>query len=275
MNKFGGKTAVITGGASGIGRALAHKCGQEGMKVVIADIEEEPLDETSKDLKAVGYDTLPVKTDVSQPEAITNLAEKALASYGRVDLLFNNAGVGAGSTAWDSTLKDWNWVMNTNLWSVIHGIRTFVPIMLKQKSPGHIVNTASIAGLMRGHHSASYAVTKHAVVALSEQVQIELNRIEAPINVSVLCPSWVKTRINEGGRNRPKEMQNSTPPPPPTPERRARQKHFQEVMNKATPPEEIAEITFQGIRDKKQYIIPHPQTVKLIENRFNAILSDI
>ncbi len=275
MNEFGGKTAVITGGASGIGRALAHKCGQEGMKVVIADIEEEPLERTSQELNAAGYDTLSVKTDVSQAEAIAHLADEALSAYCQVDLLFNNAGVGAGSTAWDSTLNDWTWVMGVNLWGVIHGIRTFVPIMLKQKSPGHIVNTASIAGLMRGHHSASYAVTKHAVVALSEQVQIELNRIEAPINISVLCPSWVKTRINEGGRNRPVELQNSTPPPPPSPKRRARWQQMQKAINQATPPEEIAEITFQGIRDKKQYIIPHSQTVKMIKDRFNAILNDI
>jgi NAD(P)-dependent dehydrogenase (short-subunit alcohol dehydrogenase family) len=275
MQELKGKTAVVTGAASGIGKALAAKCRAEAMNVVLADVEEAALAKARDELRGGTGDVISVVTDVSQPEAVDQLAARTLEAFGVVDLLFNNAGVGAGTTIWESTLEDWTWVMGVNLWGVIHGIRTFVPIMLKQNRPAHIVNTASIAGLVKGHHSASYAVTKHAVVALTEQLSVELERINAPIHASVLCPSWVNTRINESGRNRPKDLLNRTEFKP-TPEMLKQWEQLQEVVRRATPPAVIADAVFEeGIRQRKLYIIPHKDMAQYIRNRFDGIIKDI
>ena len=170
MQEFKDRVAVITGAASGIGRGLAERCAQEGMKVVLADVEEAALAQTALEFSAAGATLLAVRTDVSRAGDLETLAQQTLKAFGAVHLLVNNAGVGAGGTIWDSTLADWEWVIGVNLWGVIHGLRTFVPIMLAQTTEAHIVNTASIAGLLPYHPGASYQVTKHAVVALSEQL---------------------------------------------------------------------------------------------------------
>ncbi|MGA9723493.1 MAG: SDR family NAD(P)-dependent oxidoreductase [Candidatus Binatus sp.] len=278
MEDLKGKTAVVTGAASGIGKALAAKCCVEGMNVVLADVEEATLAKTRAELEQGGRKVISVVTDVSQPSALDELARRTLDAFGGVELLFNNAGVGAGSTVWQSTLEDWTWVMGVNLWGVIHGIRTFVPIMLKQNRPAHIVNTASIAGLMRGHNSAPYAVTKHAVVALTEHLALEFARTRAPIKTSALCPSWVKTRIKESGRNRPASLLNKTErESPPTPEMLKRwKKKLQDFVRSATPPTEIADVVFEeGIRQGKLYIVPHKETARYIKNRFEGIMRDV
>lgn len=270
-----GKTAVITGGASGIGKAIASRCCAEGMRVVLADVEQAALEATSDELAQGRGNVIGIVTDVSRPEEIDRLAAKTLERFGGVDLLFNNAGVGAGTTVWESTLEDWKWVIGVNLWGVIHGVRTFVPIMLKQNRPAHIINTASIAGLVRGHHSASYATTKHAVVALTEQLALEFERIGAPIKASVLCPSWVNTRINESGRNRPSDLRNQTTPPP-TREMLKGWERIQEAMKRATPPAAIADAVFdEGIHGGKLYIIPHKETAEYIKKRFDRIMKDV
>lgn len=275
MEDLKGKTALVTGAASGIGRALAAKSCAEGMNVVLADVEQGALAKARDELGHEGRNVISVVVDVSQPDAVDELARKTIDAFGGVDLLFNNAGVGAGSTIWESTLEDWTWVMGVNLWGVIHGIRTFVPIMLKQNRPAHIVNTASIAGLMRGHHSASYIVTKHAVVALTEQLAIEFDRIKAPIKASALCPSWVNTRINESGRNRPTDLRNDTETPL-TPEMIKRWEQMQQFIKRSTSPKEIADIVFEeGIRQGKLYIIPHKETAQYIRDRFDAIMNDV
>ena len=275
MEELKGKTAVVTGAASGIGRALAAKSFAQGMNVVLADVEEDALANACDELGRGARNVISVVADVSQPQAAEELAIKTLDAFGSVDLLFNNAGVGAGTTAWESTLEDWTWVIGVNLWGVIHGIRTFVPIMLKQNRPAHIVNTASIAGLVKGHHSAPYATTKHAVVALTEQLAVEFERIKAPITASALCPSWVNTRINESGRNRPASLRNRAESPP-TPEMIAMWGQMQEFMKRATPPAVIADAVFEeGIRKGKLYIIPHKETAQYIRNRFDSIMKDV
>jgi NAD(P)-dependent dehydrogenase (short-subunit alcohol dehydrogenase family) len=275
MEDLKGKTAIVTGAASGIGKALAAKSCVEGMNVVLADVEQGTLTAVREELASNGGRVISVVTDVSQPHATDELASKTLDAFGEVDLLFNNAGVGAGSTIWDSTVEDWSWVLGVNLWGVINGIRTFVPIMLKQNRPAHIVNTASIAGLMKGHHSAPYIVTKHAVVALTEQLAVELERISAPIKASALCPSWVNTRINESGRNRPIALRNKFEAPP-TPEMIKRWEHLQQFLQGATPPSEIADVVFEeGIRQGRLYIIPHKETAQYIKNRFDGIMKDV
>ncbi|HET8842876.1 MAG TPA: SDR family NAD(P)-dependent oxidoreductase, partial [Ktedonobacteraceae bacterium] len=209
MNIFQGRVAVVTGAASGIGRALAERCVEEGMKVVLADIEAQALQQTSRDLAAPGAETLAVQTDVAQAAEVEKLAKIAFETYGAVHLLFNNAGVGAGKTAWESTLADWEWVLGVNLYGVVHGIRSFVPRMLESGTEGYIVNTASMGGLTSSPGLSVYMASKHAVVSLTETLYHELTLREAHIGVSVLCPGFVKTRIQDAERNRPTHLQNA------------------------------------------------------------------
>jgi NAD(P)-dependent dehydrogenase (short-subunit alcohol dehydrogenase family) len=207
MKEFKDKVAVITGAASGIGRALAERCAHEGMKVVLADVDVDALATTVAALKATGAPVLAVVTDVSKAQDVDALAQRTLAAFGAVHLLCNNAGVWAGISAWDSSLADWEWVLGVNLWGVIHGIHTFVPLMLAQGTPGHIVNTASMAGLLTGRGPAVYRVSKHAVVALSEMLYHQLAHRGANVKVSVLCPGGVDTQIIDAARNRPESRQ--------------------------------------------------------------------
>lgn len=274
MENLAGKTAVVTGAASGIGRAFVDQCLAEGMNVVLGDIQQDALDETVKSLASVGSRITATRLDVSRPEELDRLADLTYDTFGGAHMVFNNAGVGAGSTIWESTLADWTWVMGVNLWAVIYGIRSFVPRMIAQDEPGYIVNTASIAGLVRGHHSASYGVTKHAVVALSEQLAVEFERTGSKLRAAVLCPGWVNTRINESGRNRPAELANSEPPPEPTPEQAQRWAEMQQVIANATPPREIAEFVFRALREGKFYLLPHPESREWVLNRHRLIEAD-
>ena len=220
MKEFQGKVAVVTGAASGIGRALAERCAKEEMKVVLADIEEQALMQASRDLAAQGAQVLAVPTDVSQAGEVETLARKAFETYSAVHLLFNNAGVGAGKSAWESSLADWEWVLGVNLWGVIHGIHFFVPRMLEQRSEGHIVNTASMAGLTYGPGQSIYKVSKHGVVSLSETLYYELALRGASLKVSVLCPGLVSTNILDAQRNRPARLQDASVEEPLSPRRR-------------------------------------------------------
>src|SRR5207248_8286700 len=218
MKDFQGKVAVVTGAASGIGRALAGKSMQEGMKVVLADVEESALKQAEDELKASGAEVLAVRTDVSKAGEVEALAQQAFATYGAVHLLCNNAGVGAGTTVWGSSLADWQWVLGVNLWGVIHGIHFFVPRMLAQGSEGHIVNTASAAGLISSPGLGIYKVAKHGVVTLSETLALELAARGAKLKASVLCPEWVNTRIMDAERNRPQGLRNAPAEQPVRPE---------------------------------------------------------
>ena len=274
MKEFQGKVAVVTGAASGIGRALAERCVQEGMKVVLADIEEQALMQTAQELNAMGADVLPVKTDVSKAADVELLALKTLAAYGAVHLLFNNAGVGAGTTTWESTLADWKWTLGVNLWGVIHGIHFFVPIMLEQDTEGHIVNTASMAGLISGPGLGIYKVTKHGVVTLSETLYDELALRGAKIKVSVLCPGFINTRIMEAARNRPAELQNDPTEEKLEPASMAVLEAMQQAVQAGMPPKQAADIVFQAIRDEKFYILTHPELKSAIQTRMEDILQE-
>ena len=201
--------AVITGAASGIGRGLAERFAAEGMKVVLADVEETALAELEAGLKAKGATVLTVRTDVSNATEVENLAARTLDVFGAVHILCNNAGVVCSRPVWEHTLADWEWVLGVNLWGVIHGIRAFVPHMLAQGDECHIVNTASILGLVGGSGEGIYKVSKHGVVALSETLAAELAQKEANIQVHVLCPGWVRTGILDSDRNRPVRITKS------------------------------------------------------------------
>jgi len=274
MKEFQGKVAVVTGAASGIGRALAEKCVREGMKVVLADIEEQALTRACQELDPTGTNVLAVQTDVSKAGEVAELAKKTLERYGAVHLLFNNAGVGAGTTLWESTLADWEWTMGVNLWGVIHGVRTFVPLMLKQNSEGHIINTASIAGFISGSGLGIYKVTKHGVVTLSETLYHELALTEANIKVSVLCPGSVHTQILDSARNRPAELQNAPDEEimDAGTERIARL--ARQAQESGMPPQQAAHIVFQAIRDEQFYVFTHPEMKGSIRARMADILED-
>jgi NAD(P)-dependent dehydrogenase (short-subunit alcohol dehydrogenase family) len=272
VKEFEGKVAVITGAASGIGRAIAERCAQEGMKVVLADIEERALATAEAELRAENADVLSVVTDVSKAGDVDALAQRTVDTYGAVHLLCNNAGVGAGAAVWESTINDWEWVLGVNLWGVIHGLRSFVPIMLEQGTEGHIVNTASVAGLLSFHGGAAYHATKHAVVALSEKLYYDMVMQGARIGVSVLCPGWVKTQIMDSERNRPQELQNDPSQVVLTPEMEAVVEQYRQECEAGMNPAEVADMVFQAIRDGRFYILTHPEFAPLVEARARAVI---
>jgi len=272
MKEFRNKVAVITGAASGIGRAIAGRCVNEGMKVVLADIEDLALAKAEQELKASGASVLAVRTDVSKADEVETLAQKTLDAFGAVHLLFNNAGVGAGSTIWESTLADWQWVIGVNLWGVIHGIRIFVPLMLSQDTECYIVNTASIAGLLPYHPTCTYQVTKHAVVALSENLYYSLAKRNAKIKTSVLCPGWVKTQILDCGRNRPAELQNEPMNAQLEQEDEAVKQMFLHAIEAGVSPHQVADDVFKAIQAEQFYILTHGEFNPTIQKRMQNIL---
>jgi NAD(P)-dependent dehydrogenase (short-subunit alcohol dehydrogenase family) len=270
MDSFAGRTAVVTGAASGIGRALVDRCLAEGMNVMLADVEAAALDATLASLAAAGQRVAGSVVGVAKADDVDRLAAEAAARFGPVHLLFNNAGVGAGTTAWESTLAEWTWVMGVNVWGVIHGIRSFVPGMLAHGEPGCVVNTASTAGLGKGHRSAPYATTKHAVVALTEQLSVEFARTGARLRAAALCPSWVDTRLDTAARNRPPGLQDAAGTAPAA----WRWERIAESTVNATPPSRIADFTFAGLRAGRLYLLPHPESQAWIQRRFDGILAD-
>jgi NAD(P)-dependent dehydrogenase (short-subunit alcohol dehydrogenase family) len=275
MKDFQDKVAVVTGAASGIGRALAEKSAQEGMKVVLADVEEDALKQAEEELQASGAQVLAVRTDVSQADEVEVLAQKTFATYGAVHLLFNNAGVGAGTTVWESSLADWQWVLGVNLWGVIHGIHFFVPRMLAQDTEGHIVNTASSAGLVASSGLGIYKVSKHGVVTLSETLALELAARGAKLKASVLCPEWVNTRIIDAERNRPQALQNALEEQHMSPEMAAMVQAMRQWLAQAgLPPSQVAEMVFDAIRQEKFYILTHPTTKQGVQLRMEDILQE-
>jgi NAD(P)-dependent dehydrogenase (short-subunit alcohol dehydrogenase family) len=272
MQELKGKVAVITGAASGIGFGIAERCAREGMKVVLAGINQENLISAEEALAPMEATTLCVQADVSKLADIEALAEKTLDAFGAVHLLVNNAGVGAGGPVWESTLADWQWVMEVNLWGIIYGVKVFVPIMLAQDTECHIVNNSSIAGLLPYHPSAPYQVTKHAVVALSENLRYSLAQGNVKLGVSVLCPGWVKTRIMDSQRNRPRELQNAPSSEPPSPEYLAIRQQFTEAVEAGMSPEEVADQVVQAIRDERFWILTHSDYHAEIRGRIEAAL---
>jgi NAD(P)-dependent dehydrogenase (short-subunit alcohol dehydrogenase family) len=270
MKEFKDKVAVITGAASGIGRAIAEQCVSEGMKVVLADIEEASLAKTETELKAAGARVFGVRTDVSKRSDVELLSRRALDAFGPVHLLFNNAGVAAGGAPWEATWNDWEWVIGVNLWGVIHGVKVFTPLMLAQNTECHIVNTASIAGLIIGSISAPYGVTKHAVVALSESLYFSLQQRNSLVKVSVLCPALVRTNISNAERNRPADLRDESVTL--TPERQAGLAAFAAAIETSTPPVQVADVVFEAIKQEQFYILPHPEWTEVIQLRTDKVL---
>jgi NAD(P)-dependent dehydrogenase (short-subunit alcohol dehydrogenase family) len=271
MREFKDRVAVITGAASGIGRALAERCVQEDMKVVLADVDAEALLQTEASMKASGATVLAARTDVSQTRDVEALAQKTLEAFGGVHLLCNNAGVGGpDAPLWESTIADWEWVLGVNLWGVIHGLPVFVPIMLAQDTAGHIVNTASGGGLVSCHGLGPYRVSKHGVVSLSETLHHELVNRGAKVKVSVLCPGFVNTRIVESVGNRP----GHPPPEHSGPAPQALREVLRQLVQAGMPPGQVADAVFKAIREDRFYILTHPEDKKGVRTRMEDILQE-
>ncbi len=274
MQDLTGKVAAITGAASGIGRGLADRLAAEGMKLVLADVEEAALAAAEAELTTDGAEVLAVATDVSSHPAVDVLADAAYRRFGAVHLLCNNAGVsGRMGPVWETTEVDWQWVLGVNLMGVVHGIQAFVPRMVAAGEPGHVVNTSSVLGLSSGGGSV-YSVSKHAVTRLSEGLYHDLRAAEAPIGVSVLCPGMIATRIITADRNRPAHLRN--PGDARTPERIARREMLQErFLEVGMPPAEVAGMVVDAVRHDRFYVLTHPETIKpQAEARLQAILAD-
>jgi len=272
MDYFQDQVAVITGGASGIGKGLAEKCLQEGMKVILADIEGEAL-QVTVDAFRTNYNNPIVGhiTDVSVSSSLEALRDRALTEFGAIHLLFNNAGVGGAGGAWTGTEKDWDWVIGVNLMSVVHGQRLFLPVMLEQNTPGHIVNMASVAGLIGGVTNAPYSVTKHGVVALTYHLHRDLLLAGSKLGCSVLCPGIINTNIGSSARNRPQHLINEDNPAP-TDAQLAMRAQFDAVMAKGMLPSQVANIVFNGIRDQQLYIQTHEHFNDRIQTRAEDII---
>lgn len=271
MKDFKDKVAVVTGAASGIGRAIADRCIHEGMRVVLADVDEPNLTKAETELRASGGMVFAVPTDVSKRSDVELLARRTLDAFGQVHLLFNNAGVAAGGTPWEATWNDWEWVIGVNLWGVIHGVKVFTPLMLAQNTECHIVNTSSAAGLIVGGGSAPYAATKHAVVALSESLYLSLQQRKSLVGVSVLCPGLVRTNIANTEQHRPAELANAEPLAL-TPEMQAGQAAFRAALAASTPPPEVAGKVFDAIQNERFYVLTHPEWIEVIRLRTDNLL---
>lgn len=275
MQQFQDKVAVITGGASGFGHEFARIGARLGMKLVLADVQQDALDRVKAELEGQGAQVLAQRCDVRHAAEVQALADATMARFGAVHLVFNNAGVGSGGLIWENTQADWEWVLGVNLWGVIHGVRIFTPLMLEcaRKDPayeGHIVNTASMAGMLNAPTMGVYNVSKHAVVSLSETLYQDLELVEAPIGASVLCPYFVPTGISQSHRNRPSDVQNSGAPT-------ASQAAAQAMSDKAVSSgkvsaQQVAESTFDAIRKRQFYIFSHPQALGNVQTRMEDIV---
>ncbi|MDB5959294.1 MAG: hypothetical protein JWP59_588 [Massilia sp.] len=275
MKNFKGKVAVITGAASGLGREFALRAHALGMRLVLADVQADALEQTGAELAADGAQVTTQICDVRKGEQVQALADAAMARFGAVHLLFNNAGVGSGGLIWENSVADWEWVLGVNLWGVIHGVRVFTPLMLAcaRNDPdyeGHIVNTASMAGLLNAPTMGVYNVSKHAVVSLSETLYHDLQLVEAPIQTSVLCPYFVPTGISQSHRNRPDDVRMTAVPT--ASQAAAQAMTVKAVESGKVSAADVARITFEAIADGQFYIYSHPGALGHVGSRMEDIV---
>jgi NAD(P)-dependent dehydrogenase (short-subunit alcohol dehydrogenase family) len=254
MDEFEGRVAVITGGASGMGRAFADRFAAAGMKLVLADIEEDALSRAITELRDGGADALGVTTDVARLEDLETLRDRALEAFGRVHVVCNNAGV-AGGAVIDTPIEVWRWVLGVNLWGVIHGCHVFVPLLVEQDE-GHVVNTASLAGLSGVAGLGVYSTSKFAVVGLSESLHHDLAARGSQVGVSVLCPGFVQTRIFESHRNMPDHLRAVAEPDA------AADAAQRAIIGAGIPASVAADAVFAAVRDRRFFVLPHPRAAR-------------
>ncbi len=272
MREFAGRVAVITGAGSGIGEAMAWRLAQAGMRIVAADLDAVAAERVAAALVAAGHAALAVRTDVAKAHEVEVLALRAYETFGAVNVLCNNAGVvpaGRYRPVWEYPLEDWQWALDVNLMGIVHGLRSFVPRMLEQGSAGHIVTTASVAGLISGSGSAVYSASKHAAVRVTEALYASLKEQGAPIGVTLLCPGLVSTKIYESERCRPAELMPAAGIAVETAELQA---IADELYAHAISPAEVAEQTFAAIRDDQFYVLSTSSYDEAVRDRAKAIL---
>jgi NAD(P)-dependent dehydrogenase (short-subunit alcohol dehydrogenase family) len=256
LGELQGKTAVITGGASGIGLAMAQRFGAEGMNVVIADVEQGALNEASDALIDAGITCAAMRCDVSDLASVEALADFAYSEFGNVHILCNNAGVVHRDRVWEASIESWNWVLGVDLWGPIYGVKTFVPRMIASGEPGHVINTASTAGILAFPGIASYDVAKQGVVALSEALLVDARNAGVAIRSSVLCPGVVRTKIGMSERNRPDNVQGA-----------AFGTQGLTTATEAIDPEDVADHVLRAVREGSFWIMTHPRYVGLAQER--------
>jgi NAD(P)-dependent dehydrogenase (short-subunit alcohol dehydrogenase family) len=270
MQELRGKVAVVTGGASGIGLAMAERFAREGMKLVLADVERGRLDEATARLRADGVEVLATLTDVSDAAQMDALGAATLDAFGAAHVVCNNAGVALGGRMWELTTADWKWVIDVNLWGVIHGVRVFAPHLIAQDE-GHIVNVASVAGLLSVPGLGPYSVTKHGVVTLSETLYGELVATDSKVRVSVVCPAWVKTGIFDADRNRPAADSN-----PETEQEAKRLEKYKQLgallLSNAMTASEVADRVFEAVAEERFYVLPHAEVTAAVQGRLANIV---
>jgi NAD(P)-dependent dehydrogenase (short-subunit alcohol dehydrogenase family) len=274
MKEFKGRTAVITGAASGFGREFARLGRQLGMRLVLSDVDPAGLDAAVAELGGAP-DVVGLKADVADSDQVARLAELARRSFGAVHLLFNNAGVGSGGFVWENSLKDWEWVMSVNVMGVVHGLRHFVPGMLEANragEPGHIVNTASMAGWLNAPLMGVYNVSKQAVVSLSESLYHDLRLAGATIGVSLLSPAFVPTGISQSHRNRPAHLAADAPTDS---QLAAQRQSLKAVESGKLNAADVARITFDAVREDRFYVFTHPQILPLVGERFRHVMEGL
>jgi NAD(P)-dependent dehydrogenase (short-subunit alcohol dehydrogenase family) len=271
MDDFEGKTAVVTGAASGIGLALAERFAAARMQVVLADVQQDALDRAVAKLEQRQARVLGVRTDIMLEESVRSLAEQAISAFGKVHIVCNNAGVastrgGRASAIWEVPAADWQWVMGVNFYGVLYGLQAFMPHMLAHGEPGHIVNTASLAAVLPG--GGTYGVSKHAVLCLTETLYNDLKARDAKIGASVLCPGFVNTNIFDAERNRPKGLETTASPIPGEQMDIARG-----LLAQGKDPSDIAEAVFRSIQEDRLYVLPHPAWDDFVRGRVDHILA--
>jgi NAD(P)-dependent dehydrogenase (short-subunit alcohol dehydrogenase family) len=273
VQSLAGKVAVVTGAASGIGRALARRFGQDGMHVVMADIEQPALEREAAELAGSGVEVLARVTDTSLESDVEALAEATIARFGGVHLVCNNAGVGSrGLKVADLPRRDFEWVIGVNLWGVINGIRAFLPRLLAQDE-GHIVNTASVSGLYHRERMGPYNATKAAVVALSETLRFELDDDGSNVGISVLCPSWVRTNISSAVRNLPQRLHYELTPQQAEEMLEYKSRRRQQLRDEAIDADEVAVQVRDAVLANRFYVITHPESVDNMRARFDRIVN--
>ena len=274
ITDFKGKTAVLTGAGSGFGLECARIAAQRGMNVVLVDVQQDALDAAEREITALGAQTLAFKLDVSSADQMQAMGTAVFERFGAPHLVFNNAGVGSGGLIWENTLKDWEWVLGVNVMGVVHGVRIFTPMMLAAAAvdpawQGHIINTASMAGLLNAPNMGVYNVSKHAVVSLSETLYQDLQLVTDQIGASVLCPFFVATGIAQSHRNRPDELKSSKPT--------KSQLIGQAMTGKAVDSgkvsaADVAQLVFDAVAANQFYIYSHPKAIKSVQTRMEDVL---
>ena len=268
MHEFTGKTAFVTGGASGIGLSMAKAFAAEGMNVMLADVEQSALDQAQKDLNQFGNHVRGVACDVADPDDVERAAQATFSTFGKVHILCNNAGVAAGGGIDQISVDNWRWVIDVNLMGVLYGLRSFLPHMRTHGEGGHIVNTASMAGMISGMGLSPYTATKYAVVAMSEGLRTQLQPLG--IGVSVLCPHFVRTKIGESGRTRPERYGQAQPLDPNSPAAAVVADIARQIAT-GLDPAGVAARVVNAIRADELYIFTHPSMREIVDGRFAAI----